>query len=116
MVYAHSLYIYISHRLFKIQVFLIINKLFIVWNYNIFLYILNSKLLYDKITNRKQKLEKPNNYKYVLNTPQEIIDGLGWNNGNELELLAVKVVLIINNSTYIIVIRIVKINKRISIC
>jgi hypothetical protein len=38
--------------------------------------------------------ETKNNYKYVLNILQKIIDELGWNNGNELELLAVKVVLI----------------------
>lgn len=38
--------------------------------------------------------ETKNNYKYVLNILQRIIDELGWNNGNELELLAVKVVLI----------------------
>ena len=54
--------------------------------------------------------ETKNNYKYVLNIPQKIMDELGWNNGNELELLAVKVVLIINNSMYIIIIRIVKIS------
>ena len=54
--------------------------------------------------------ETKNNYKYVLNIPQKIIDELGWNNGNELELLAVKVILIINNSIYIIIIRIVKIS------
>ena len=54
--------------------------------------------------------ETKNNYKYVLNIPQEIIDELGWNNGNELELLAVKIVLIINNNIYIIIIRIVKIS------
>ena len=53
--------------------------------------------------------ETKNNYKYVLNILRKIIDELGWNNGNELELLAVKVVLI-NNSIYIIIIRIVKIS------